>query len=108
MKPREFFKRWGEGIQQITPFQQSKINLMGSSLVLIGVVIGIFTTLTLKIWWLFIILLGSFLLTSMGMLGNIQKYKALKRINKQMEENMESEEPEKEEPKEEPKEESTD
>ncbi len=87
---KEFFSRWKDGINQVTPLQQSKINFIGSVFMFIGVIIGIITTFILKTWWLFIILLGSFLLTAMAFLSNLQKYFAFKKINdqlKQMEEN---------------------
>lgn len=84
MKVKEFFKRWKGGIEAITPIQQSKISLMGNVLVLVGVITGLITTSLLRVWWLFIILLGSLLLTSMGFLGTIQKYFALKKINEMM------------------------
>jgi len=81
LTPKEFGQRWLEGVQKITPFQQTKIGLFGAVLVLIGVVIGVITTFITKIWWLFIILLGSLLITSMTLLSSIQKYIVLKRIN---------------------------
>jgi ABC-type multidrug transport system permease subunit len=84
MKTREFFRRWGEGIQAITPYQQIKISLVGNFLVFVGVIVGLITTFMLAVWWLFIILLGSLFLTSMGSLGNFQKFLALKRINNQL------------------------
>jgi len=80
MTPREFMKRWLEGIKQITPFQQTKVTLIGSILVLVGVIIGLYSTFILKVWWLFIILLGSFFITSMSLVGTYQKYQALKNI----------------------------
>jgi len=80
MKPKEFFMRWKEGIKAITPYQQIKISLIGNVLVIIGVIIGLYSTFIIKIWWLFIILLGSFLLTLMNLLGSYQKYLALKNI----------------------------
>lgn len=82
----EFFSRWKQGIQQITPYQQSAINLMGTVLVLIGVLMGLYATFITKVWWLFIILTGSLFLTSMALLSGCQKYYALKRINQQIKE----------------------
>jgi len=81
MKPKEFFKKWGEGIQKITPFQQLKISLIGTTLVFIGIIIGIITMIINKTWWLLIILCGSFIIISTSFLGAIQKYKALKKID---------------------------
>jgi len=78
-QPQErFLEKWGRGIRMITPLQMARINLMGSSLVLIGVVIGLITTFLSEIWWLFIILVGSLFLTGTSFLGLIQKYIAIK------------------------------
>jgi ABC-type multidrug transport system permease subunit len=82
---KEFFKKWGEGIQSITPFQQLKISLIGIFFILAGVLTGLITTFILKTWWLFIILIGSFIITSVSLLSSIQKYSALKKINKLVE-----------------------
>jgi len=83
MRTKEFFKRWGEGIQSITPYQQSRISLMSSFLVLIGVCIGLYATFN-RVWWLFIILTGSLGLTSIQILANIQKFLALRRVTQQL------------------------
>ena len=84
MNTKEFFIRWGKGIQAITPFQQSKVNLMGGVLMLVGVIIGLILMFQTKTWWLFLILLGSLFIVGISNLANIQKYIALKRINGQM------------------------
>ena len=87
MKTKEFFSKWKQGIEEITPYQQVKISIIGAVLVLIGVIIGLVTMIVTKTWWLFIILLGSLLLVSLNFLGIIQKYWALKKINEMMKEN---------------------
>lgn len=81
MKPKEFFSRWKGGVEKITPLQQIKVSIIGSVLVLIGIIIGIITTLTTKTWWLVIILLGSLFVTGIGFIGTLQRYFALKRID---------------------------
>lgn len=86
MTPKEFFSRWKEGIQKITPMQQTAVNLMGNVLVVVGVIIGLITTFLVKLWWLFIILSGSLLLTTMGLVGTLQKYFVLKKINETLRE----------------------
>jgi len=82
---KEFMSRWKKGIQEITPYQQSKISLVGSCFMIIGVITGLITTFILKTWWLFIILCGSFLLVGVGTIANYQKYIALQKINNLME-----------------------
>jgi len=85
MKIKEFFKRWKEGIQKVTPMQMVRINLIGIGLIIAGVILGLVTTFVLKLWWLFTILLGSLFLTTMNLIGTLQKYFTLKKINEMME-----------------------
>jgi len=82
--PREFMARWKQGIKDITPSQMNLITIQGNILVLIGVVIGLIVTYSTKTWWLFIILLGSLFITSMGLLGSIQKQIVLNEFKKAM------------------------
>jgi hypothetical protein len=79
---KEFFSKWGEGIQKITPIQQVKIQRNSTILVIIGVIVGLFSTFLTKTWWLFIILIGSFFLTMVNYIGIIQRLKTLKDIDK--------------------------
>jgi len=80
---KEFFKKWGEGIQKITPLQQVKIQRNSTWLVILGVVIGLYSTFVTKVWWLFIILVGSFFLTIVNYIGIAQRLKILKDIDVQ-------------------------
>ena len=77
---KEFFERWKEGIQKITPLQQTKISLQGVLLVLVGVIIGLIPTFMTAVWWLFIVLIGSLFLTIVNLIGTLQRYFALKNI----------------------------
>jgi len=70
--PKEFMKRWGQGIKDITPSQMNIINIQGNVLVIVGIIIGLCVTFN-GTWWLFIILLGSLFITFMALLGSIQK-----------------------------------
>ena len=78
---KEFFARWKEGIQKVTPLQQTKISLQGVVMVLVGVIIGLISTFMTAVWWLFIILLGSLFLTSVNLIGTSQRYFALKQLD---------------------------
>ena len=84
MKPKEFFSRWKQGIQQITPLQQQRISLIGGFIVICGILIGIVTAILVRVWWLLVILCGSLFLTGMSLVSTLQKYFAFKEINKQM------------------------
>jgi len=76
----EFIQRWKEGIKKITPLQQTNVQLNGTYLVLIGVIIGLYSTFHTKMWWMFIILLGSLVLVGVSWIGMKQKQHALKEM----------------------------
>ncbi len=80
---KEFFERWKEGIQKITPLQQTKISLQGVLLVLVGVIIGLISTFMTAVWWLFIVLIGSLFLTIVNLIGTLQRYFALKKLDEE-------------------------
>lgn len=81
---KEFMERWKTGIQQVTPLQTTVINLYSQILVLIGVIIGLYFTWKTK--WLFIILIGSFGLAVVSLIGTIQKYLLFKDIQNKLKE----------------------
>ena len=81
---KEFMIRWKNGIQNVSQLQQAFFGLIGYVLVLIGILIGLYATFITKSWWIFIILLGSLLLTGLSFLGGLQKYFGLKMINEIM------------------------
>jgi len=81
---KEFMERWKQGMKEISPLQQTKISLMGSWLVIAGVIAGIVTSFIIGAWWLLAILLGSLLVTGVSLLGLWQKYSALKKIDEQI------------------------
>lgn len=80
MNAKEFFTRWGKGIQQITQMQMTKINLIGIVLIIIGILIGLYSTYLTKTWWLFLVLIGSFAMVIMNLVAILQKYYLLKEI----------------------------
>lgn len=87
MNTSEFFKKWGKGIQAITAYQQAKINLIGNVFIISGVLLGLYFSFTLRLWWLFLILTGSLFITSMGFLANIQKFLILRKIEMEVKKN---------------------
>lgn len=68
---KEFFKRWGEGIEGITPIQKVKTQLLGTRISLLGLFIGICVSLYVMetLWWVGIILLGAIINTGVQYLG---------------------------------------
>lgn len=77
---KEYMERWKEGVRNITPLQQAKISIVGVLLMLVGIVIGLVVTFISETWWLFIILLGSLVLTKMNLLATWQRIDALQRL----------------------------
>ena len=80
MKVSEFFNKWKQGIMAITPFQAIKISIIGNLFIVLGIISGLITTFIMKTRWLFIILLGSFILVIIGFLQIIQKFIILKEL----------------------------
>lgn len=96
IKFKQFFKLWKRGINGITALQQSKGQVMGNIINLIGMIAGFITMILTKIkdvwWWASICLGAGILLTLIGEIGFLQKYfrlkeidKAIKNINKNVE-----------------------
>lgn len=81
---KEFIQRWKEGIKNITPIQQIQSLIVGSIIVLIGILWGLIFSIILKQWWLVIILIGSFIVSFWGLYGNWQKLLLLKKVEAQM------------------------
>ena len=81
---KEFGVRWKQGIQNVTPLQHSKTTLFGYVIIVAGILWGLVLSFKLKQWWLFTILLGSFVITSTTVLGVLQKYFVLKKIDSMM------------------------
>jgi len=77
----EFFKRWKEGINKVTPFEMAKISMVGIILVLIGSVYGWIVSLIFEMYWLLIILTGSVFLSVVSLIGGLQKYWTLKKVD---------------------------
>ena len=77
----EFLERWKEGIKkatlEMTPKQQVLGQLISSYMVLIGLICGIIVAIfkAKSLWWLIIILVGSFGVTLFQTVGFYQKYK---------------------------------
>ena len=78
----EFAERWRDGIEKVTPLQQTSISLVGYLIIFVGIVIGIVATSITKQWWLLIILVGSFIVTSSSFVALLQKYLILRNVER--------------------------
>lgn len=89
---KEFFSRWKNGIEGITPLQQAETNLMGNWIVIIGILSGMVINALIRMkdqwWWIEIILAGSLILVVIQVIGGLQKYWRFKEINKAQKELM--------------------
>jgi len=68
---KEFFKRWGEGIEGITPVQKLKTQLLGTRISLIGMFLGLCVSIYgwENLWWIGIILIGAIINTGVQYLS---------------------------------------
>jgi len=85
---KQFMKRWGKGIEGITPLQQVTTQLLGIWITITGVIAGIVVNALVRMegvwWWVEIILVGSLIVTAVSLLGLYQKYKIYKRVDEEM------------------------
>lgn len=77
---KEFISRWKDGIERVTPLQQSFIQLIGSFIALIGIAWGIIASSIFTQYWLTTILSGAFIVSGIQTLGIYQRYKTFKKI----------------------------
>jgi len=80
----EFMQRWKQGMQSVTPLQQAKVQLYNYWIILAGILLGIVISAMNDTWWLMILLIGSFGLSSLQALGIWQRYNLLKSIEKEV------------------------
>ena len=79
---KEFMERWKTGMKGVTQYQQTKMQLSSTYIMLIGIMCGfVITFFNLKnLWWLSIILGAAFFNTSISALGLWQKKIAFKQM----------------------------
>ena len=85
---KEFMKKWGEGIEGISPLQKIKTQIGGTRIMLIGLFLGLCVSIYgwKNLWWVGIILIGALLNTGVQYLGLIQQRKLLDNLEKQFNE----------------------
>ena len=68
---KEFFKRWGEGIKEITPKQKLKTQLLGTRISMVGLILGLAVSIYAweKMWWVGIVLIGAIINMEVQYLG---------------------------------------
>ena len=87
---KNFFVRWGQGIEGITPLQQSKTQIMGLWIVVSGVLAGMIINALVRMsdqwWWIEVVLAGSLVLTTVQFISTYQRYRKFKITDKVMKE----------------------
>lgn len=85
---KEFFKRWKEGIDGITPKQKIQTQFNGTIIQLTGILFGLAISIIgyKQLWWLGIILLGASINTGVQLIGLRQQIKNMKKWDNTCEE----------------------
>lgn len=84
---KEFLSRWKKGIENITPQQKLRQNIIGTKISLVGLVLGLIVTIWKykTLWWVGIILIGALINTIVQYYGFKQQLKIFEDIEKEME-----------------------
>ena len=84
---KEFMERWKSGIEGITPEQRIDAQVSGTKIMLLGLFFGICLSLYKykSLWWVAIILTGSFIVTWMQYISYKQQLNIFKTITKELE-----------------------
>ena len=85
---KQFTTSYKDGVVNITPLQQTQITIWSFIPIFAGLIWGITVMVIAGTWWMVLILGGSLPIMSVQFIGNIQKYKALKRVKIAMDEAM--------------------
>ena len=73
----EFFKRWKQGIAEITPAQNLRASITGTWITISGIILGIIASAInyKNTWWVVIILVGALIITGLQLITMKQKLK---------------------------------
>ena len=81
-----FMERWKDGIQKVTPLQQTNSQILFTYIIIVGLICGIGASLIAwkKLWWVIIILLGALLNTYISLISLKQKRQVLVKVEEVM------------------------
>lgn len=77
---KEFMQRWKQGIERVTPLQQTQNQINGFFLVMIGELFGVYQSILTATWWLTTMLVGGFMISKAQLTGVYQKKLILKQL----------------------------
>ena len=80
---KEWFKKWGEGIEGTTPEQKVRIQIGATRITMLGFFLGLVMAVVgyKTLWWLGIILLGGLINTCVTYISLMQQRKGFKQMN---------------------------
>jgi len=80
---KQFFKKWGAGIEGITPAQKTKTQLLGTKITLVGLGLGLGVSIYgwENLWWVGIVLIGAIINTGVQYLGLRQQVNMFKEMD---------------------------
>lgn len=77
MKPREFFRKWKEGIDNVTPKQQAKGKLIGIKGSIVGLLLA-WAVMTIRgLWYFGIVMFFAIWMQVIAYIGTKQQYKTI-------------------------------
>lgn len=75
---KQFMLRWVDGMERVTPLQQTRMVLFGYVLIIIGIIAGVIYSIIGEYYWLSAILSGSLIVNFFGFIGTLQKVRLFK------------------------------
>ena len=80
LTPKEFMTRWKQGIERVTPLQQTQNQINGYVIVMIGELWGVYFGILTNTLWLTTVLVGGYMITKAQLTGTYQKKLILKQL----------------------------
>jgi predicted tellurium resistance membrane protein TerC len=80
MNPVEFFKRWKQGMDNLTPKQQSQAKLVGIRGSIIGLGLAWIVMLTRGMWYFSVVMFFAIWLQVIALIGAKQQHKVLLKL----------------------------
>lgn len=84
MNPKEFLRRWIEGIKNITPVQQLKSRCIGTIGCIAGLILILIVMIMRRVWYVIVLMFFLLFLQVIQYLGTRQQYLAMKEIQEEV------------------------
>jgi hypothetical protein len=85
---KQFMDRWKSGIENTTPYQKVKVQILGTRITIIGILLGLFVSIYgyKNLWWVGIMMVGALINTGVQYLGLVQQRKIFEKIEEELKE----------------------